>query len=94
MTRAGDHLRRHGVAIDLPAAGAGCQRAVEFRDPDNHGLEIYWGMDQIGSDGAVGGPRTERRAEPGEALANPVRRQDTTLQAPTLLEGERRPSTR
>ncbi len=35
---------------------AGVQIAVEFRDPDNHRLEIYWGIDQIapGEDGPSG----------------------------------------
>ena len=54
VVRARDHLRRHGVTIDFEGRRrAGCQLAVEFRDPDNHRLEIYWGIDQIGSDGYV-----------------------------------------
>jgi catechol 2,3-dioxygenase-like lactoylglutathione lyase family enzyme len=52
VVRARDHLSRHGVTIDFEGRRrAGCQLAVEFRDPDNHRLEIYWGIDQIGSDG-------------------------------------------
>jgi catechol 2,3-dioxygenase-like lactoylglutathione lyase family enzyme len=81
VIRARDHLRRHGVTIDFEGRRrAGCQLAVEFRDPDNHRLEIYWGIDQIGSDG---------RARPAEewngvrgleaAIADPVPGQDTTL---------------
>src|ERR1700746_1089742 len=51
VVRARDHLGRQGVTIDFVGRRrAGCQLAVEFRDPDNHRLEIYWGIDQIGSD--------------------------------------------
>jgi catechol 2,3-dioxygenase-like lactoylglutathione lyase family enzyme len=89
VLRARDHLRRHGVTIDFEGRRrAGCQLAVEFRDPDNHRLEIYWGIDQIGSDG---------RARPAEewngvrglaaALADPVPGQDATLQDPSLRKG-------
>jgi catechol 2,3-dioxygenase len=87
VLRARDHLRRHGVTIDFEGRRrAGCQLAVEFRDPDNHRLEIYWGIDQIGSEG---------RARPSEewngvrglaaAIADPVPGQDTTLHDPALL---------
>jgi catechol 2,3-dioxygenase len=86
VLRARDHLRRHGVPIDFEGRRrAGCQLAVEFRDPDNHRLEIYWGIDQIGSDG---------RARPAEewngvrgleaAIADPVPGQDTSLHDPAL----------
>ncbi len=89
VIRARDHLRRHRVKIDFEGRRrAGCQLAVEFRDPDNHRLEIYWGIDQIGSDGAVR-PAAEwkgaRRLE--DALADPVRGQDTTLHDASLLKG-------
>ena len=44
VLRARDHLRRQGVAIDFEGRRrAGCQIAVEFRDPDGHRLEIYLG---------------------------------------------------
>jgi catechol 2,3-dioxygenase-like lactoylglutathione lyase family enzyme len=87
VVRARDHLRRQGVTIDFEGRRrAGCQLAVEFRDPDNHRLEIYWGIDQIGSDGRAR-PRAEwKGAQPLEAaIADPVVGQDTTLQDPTLL---------
>src|ERR1700710_1750382 len=46
--RAREHLRAHNVPIDFDGRRrAGVQIAVEFRDPDNHRLEIYWGIDQI-----------------------------------------------
>jgi len=74
VVRARDHLRRHGVAIDFAGRRrAGCQLAVEFRDPDNHRLEIYWGIDQIGTGGHVR-PASEWRPAKSleEAVANPV----------------------
>ena len=81
VMRAREHLERHGVKIDFHGRRrAGCQVAVEFRDPDNHSLEIFWGLDQVGSDGRVRPPeewREEHSIE--EALANPPAGQDTTL---------------
>jgi catechol 2,3-dioxygenase-like lactoylglutathione lyase family enzyme len=89
VVRAHEHLRRHGVAIDFAGRRrAGCQLAVEFRDPDNHRLEIYWGIDQIGSDGHVR-PSAEWKGARSldEAIADPVPGQDTTLHDPSLLKG-------
>jgi catechol 2,3-dioxygenase len=87
VVRAHDHLRRNGVEIDFAGRRrAGCQIAVEFRDPDNHRLEIYWGIDQIGSDGQVRPPSEWKGARSLEdAIADPVRGQDTTLHDPSLL---------
>ena len=52
---------------------AGCQLAVEFRDPDGNNLEIYWGIDQVGTDGSVRPPSEWRQALTLEdAVANPV----------------------
>lgn len=86
VVRARDHLRRAGVQIDFEGRRrAGCQLAVEFRDPDGHRLEIYWGIDQIGSEGKAR-PREEwKGAQPLEAaIADPVAGQDTSLQDPAL----------
>ena len=91
VLRARDHLQRHGVPIDFEGRRrAGCQLAVEFRDPDNHRLEIYWGIDQIGSDGRTR-PASEWKGARSlaEAIADPVRGQDTTLHDPSLLSQER-----
>ncbi len=88
VVRARDHLRRHQVVIDFEGRRrAGCQLAVEFRDPDNHRLEIYWGIDQVGSDGHVR-PSTDWKGARSleDALADPVRGQDTSLRDPSLLE--------
>jgi len=86
VVRARDHLRRQGVSVDFEGRRrAGCQIAVEFRDPDGHRLEIYWGIDQVGSDGRVRPPEEWKGAQSLEtAIADPVRGQDTTLQDPTL----------
>ena len=52
--RVRDRLREFNVPITFDGRRrAGCQIAVEFLDPDGHCLEIYWGLDQIGTDGRV-----------------------------------------
>jgi len=87
VIRARDHLRRHQVPIDFAGRRrAACQIAVEFRDPDNHRLEIYWGIDQIGSNGKTR-PESEWNGKNSieEAIAEPVPGQDTTLRDPSLL---------
>jgi catechol 2,3-dioxygenase-like lactoylglutathione lyase family enzyme len=87
VIRARDHLRKHGAVIDFEGRRrAGCQIAVEFRDPDGHRLEIYWGVDQVGSDGHVRPSGEWKWAHSlEEAIADPVRGQDTTLQDSSLL---------
>lgn len=86
VLRARDHLRANGVTIDFEGRRrAGCQLAVEFRDPDGHRLEIYWGIDQIGSDGRARAPEEWNGVRGlAAAIADPVRGQDTTLHDPTL----------
>ena len=84
--RARDHLTANGAKIVYEGRRrAGCQVSVEFLDPDGHHLELYWGVDQIGSDG---------RSRPWEewrqtaTLEEAVRRappgQDTTLHDASL----------
>ena len=59
--RARDFLIKHKVPIDFNGRRrAGCQIAVEFCDPDNHHLEIFWGLDQVGSDQAIRPPQEWR----------------------------------
>jgi catechol 2,3-dioxygenase len=81
VLRAREHLLQHGVKVDYEGRRrAGCQVAVEFRDPDNHFLEIFWGLDQVGSDGRVRPPGEWREEATLEAaVANPPTGQDTTL---------------
>ncbi len=87
VLRARDHLRKHDVPIHFEGRRrAGVQIAVEFRDPDGHNLEIYWGIDQIGSDGYVRPAEQWKGASSIEAaIADPVVGQDTTLQDASLL---------
>ena len=86
VLRARAHLERHNVPIDFHGRRrAGCQVAVEFRDPDNHRLEIYWGLDQIGNPGQVRPAEEWREAQSIEdAIENPPPGQDTTLHAASL----------
>lgn len=86
VLRARDHLKKHDVQIDFEGRRrAGCQVAVEFRDPDNHRLEIYWGLDQVGSAGQVRPPEEWREFFSIEdAIDNPPPGQDTTLHDPPV----------
>ena len=86
VIRARDHLRKHEVQIDFEGRRrAGVQIAVEFRDPDGHRLEIYWGLDQVGSDGKVRLREQWKGARSlAEAIADPVVGQDTTLRDASL----------
>jgi len=88
VIRAHEHLSQHDVPMDFAGRRrAGCQIAVEFRDPDGHRLEIYWGIDQIGSEGVVRPPEEWKGARSlADALADPVRGQDTTVHDRTLLD--------
>jgi catechol 2,3-dioxygenase len=83
VLRAREHLRKAGVRIDFEGRRrAGCQIAIEFRDPDDHHLEIYCFLDQVGSDGRVRPPEEWREETSLEdAIAHPAPGQDTTLHA-------------
>ena len=83
--RARAWLRQRGVRIVFEGRRrAGCQLAVEFHDPDGNDLEIYWGIDQVGTGGDVR-PASEWRPARTleEAVANPV----TDQRMPTLSGG-------
>jgi catechol 2,3-dioxygenase-like lactoylglutathione lyase family enzyme len=88
VLRARDFLRARKVPIDFEGRRrAGCQIAVEFRDPDGHRLEIYWGLDQVGSDGRARPSSEWKWAQSLEqAIADPVRGQDTAVQDPVLVK--------
>src|SRR5262249_26005833 len=86
VIRARDYLRQHKVQIDFEGRRrAGVQIAVEFRDPDGHRLEIYWGLDQVGSQGEVR-PREQWKGAQSlaGAIADPVVGQDPSLKDPGL----------
>jgi catechol 2,3-dioxygenase-like lactoylglutathione lyase family enzyme len=65
-------LRKRGVPIVFEGRRrAGCQIAVEFQDPDGNNLEIYWGIDQVGTSGYVRPASEWRQARTLEdAVAN------------------------
>jgi len=81
-------VRACGARVDFEGRRrAGVQIAVEFRDPDNHRLEIYWGIDQVGTEGRVRSPAEWQGAHSfREAIENPVRGQDTSLRDLSLLD--------
>ena len=86
--RARNYLRECGATIVFEGRRrAGVQIAVEFLDPDGHNLEIYWGLDQIGTDG-VARPRSEWRGAKSleEAIDNPPPGQIPVVQDKTLLD--------
>ena len=62
--RARSWLRERSVPIHFEGRRrAGCQIAIEFQDPDGNNLEIYWNIDQVGTEGS-GAPR--QRVASGE----------------------------
>jgi catechol 2,3-dioxygenase-like lactoylglutathione lyase family enzyme len=86
--RARKHLRAEGATIVFEGRRrAGVQIAVEFRDPDGHNLEIYWNIDQIGTDG-VSRPAHEWRGAKSleEAIANPPPGQSPMVHDKSLIE--------
>ena len=86
VLQARNHLERHGVTVDFNGRRrAGCQVAVEFRDPDGHRLEIYWGLDQVPWAGDSRPPQEWAEEHSLEAaIDNPPQGQDTTLVDPSL----------
>jgi catechol 2,3-dioxygenase len=86
--RARAWLRKHGVPIVFEGRRrAGCQIAVEFTDPDGNNLEIYWNIDQVGTEGHVRPASEWRQAKTLEdAVANPVKGQQ--LLPLSTLRGE------
>jgi hypothetical protein len=76
-----ERLRKHRVTITFEGRRrAGCQIAVEFLDPDGHCLEVYWGLDQIGTSGYVRPASEWKGIKTLEAaVGDPVLGQDTRL---------------
>lgn len=86
--RARKWLCESGVPIHFDGRRrAGVQIAVEFEDPDGNEVEIYWGVDQVGTDGHVR-PSSEWRGAPSleDAVANPVARQKLPPISPDLIQ--------
>lgn len=86
--RARDHLVAHGTKITFNGRRrAGCQVAVEFLDPDGHHLELYWGLDQVGSDGrARPWEEWQQKTTLEEAVRIAPPGQDTTIHDAALRE--------
>ena len=85
--RARRRLRESGATIVFEGRRrAGVQIAIEFQDPDGHNLEIYWGIDQIGTEG-IARPAKEWRGAKSleEAIANPPPGQAPVLYDRSLL---------
>ena len=80
------HLKKNNVKIEFAGRRrAGCQVAVEFRDPDGHFLEIYWGLDQVAPNGNARPPEEWLPVSSLEdAVENAPPGQDTTLSDPIL----------
>jgi catechol 2,3-dioxygenase len=86
--RARKYLRERGAKIVFEGRRrAGVQIAIEFLDPDGHNLEIYWGIDQIGTDG-VARPSSEWRGAKSleEAIANPPPGQTPEVHDKALID--------
>ena len=86
LFRAREFLRANGVRIVFDGRRrAGCQIAVEFLDPDDHHLELYWNIDQVGSGGEVR-PKAEWHGVMTleDAVRQPVPGQHTALHDPAL----------
>ena len=80
------HLQKNNVKIEFSGRRrAGCQVAVEFRDPDGHFLEIYWGLDQVAPNENARPPEEWLPVSSLEdAVENAPPGQDTTLSDPIL----------
>jgi len=86
--RARNHLRACGATVVFEGRRrAGVQIAVEFLDPDGHNLEIYWGLDQIGTEG-ISRPRDQWRGAKSleDAIANPPPGQTPVVHDRSLLK--------
>lgn len=86
--RARDYLMQNGVQIDFDGRRrAGSQVSVEFRDPDGHCIEIFWGLDQVDWDGEARPPE-EWVPKPSleEAVEFAPPGQDTTLADSSLRQ--------
>lgn len=87
LLRVREHLEKHNVKIDFHGRRrAGGQIAVEFTDPDGHQIELFWGLDQVGSNDVVR-PRSEWRPARSleEAIDNPVPGQNPQVRDKSLL---------
>ena len=77
LLRVREHLERSNVTIDFHGRRrAGAQIAVEFTDPDGHQLELFWGLDKVGSDESSGRARNggrQNRSKRPSTIQSPAR---------------------
>jgi catechol 2,3-dioxygenase len=69
-----DQFRMLGIPIVAEGRRrAGSQISVEIQDPDGNNVELFWGVDQVGTDGHIR-PRSEWRQSQTleDAVANPT----------------------
>jgi catechol 2,3-dioxygenase-like lactoylglutathione lyase family enzyme len=88
VLRARDYLKSKGVEIEFEGRRrAGSQISLEFSDPDGHRLEIFWGLDVVGTDDRIR-PASEWKWAHSleEAIADPCVGQDTTVFDRSLLK--------
>jgi len=90
VLQAREWLEKKGVQVDFHGRRrAGCQVSVEFRDPDDHRIEIFWAMDQVAWDGRARPPEDWRpKLSLEEAVDDAPPGQDTSLKEPGLLRNE------
>ena len=74
LLKARDFLRENNIPIAFEGRkGAGCNIAINFKDPDGYEFEIYCNMDQIDDSGRLRPKESFRRAKGLEdAIENPV----------------------
>jgi catechol 2,3-dioxygenase-like lactoylglutathione lyase family enzyme len=81
LVLAREYFKKIGVPIVREGRRrAGSQISVEIADPDGHSIELFWGMDQVGTEGVVR-PSSEWKQNETleEAIADVPPGQDTTL---------------
>jgi len=81
LVLAREYFKKIGVPIVREGRRrAGSQISVEIADPDGHAIELFWGMDQVGSEGYVRPPSEWKMNDSlEEAIADVPPGQDTTL---------------
>jgi catechol-2,3-dioxygenase len=54
LRRVTRHAREHGLRIHgMRSGGPGCQLRLYLLDPEDNVIELFWGLDQVGWDGAT-----------------------------------------
>ena len=74
LLKARDFLRENNIPIAFEGRkGAGCNIAINFKDPDGYEFELYCNIDQIDDSGRLRPNELFRRAKGLEdAIENPV----------------------